>query len=321
MPDSITVQKIKETAALLNSHGIATLDDLRMCISQDVERGVHWVSISTGTSQALLMALLIAETTDDAAKKGTRRLFRYWRSLKTFPAILWLSIIEIKGVWGQKKLLVVWHGVRPVWAVALQSFVRPKRLWHNRKRHWPDALAAALVLLLSTGVLLRAVSISKGGHQYVAARQEIRLPIFHELSDNDLETKSAPGSNGSFTNFDQVRGRYTLTAIPAGAVLLANQLLSADLSARMKGRRMLSVALKPTAYSATFVAPSEAVMILSPRTLDAKIVEPIPFDVIVLSIDTIGESKSATVALSEDKLVIAAPLLASHEVFLSQVIP
>ena len=83
----------------------------------------------------------------------------------------------------------------------------------------------------------------------------------------------------------------------------------------------MTVALKPTAYSATLMAPSEAVMILSPRAPDAKIAAPIPFDVIVLSIDTVGELKSATVALPADKFAIAAPLLASHDIYLSQAIP
>jgi hypothetical protein len=292
-----------------------------MCISQDVMTGVDRVSDQTTASRALLMALLIAEATDDSAKKGTRKLIRYWRSLKTFPAVLLLSATEIKGTWDQRKLLVLWHGVGPVWVVVRQSFARPKRLWHNRKRHWPDVLAATLVVLLSTGVVLRAVQISKGNLQYLAVKEETRLPVFHQLSDNDLQTRSVPGSSGSFTNFDQVRGRYTLSAIPAGAALLANQLLSTELSAKMKGRRILSVALKPTSYSATLVAPSEAMMILSPRTPDSKIIEHLLFDVIVLSIDTIGEARSATVALSQDKFAIAAPLLASHDVFLSQAIP
>lgn len=286
MPD-VTLQKIKETAKLLDCHGIATLDDLRMCIGRNVETGVYWVSLNTDASQGLLLALLIAEATDDAAQKGARKLSRYWRSLKTPPAILSL----------------------------------PMRLWRSRKKHWPDALAAALVLLLSTAVVMRARAIGKGDAQYVAARQGINLPVFHQLSADDLEMKSAPGLKGSFNSFEQVRGRYTLAAIPARAVLQANQLLSAQLSNRMKGRRVLTVALKPTAYSATLAIPCEAVMILSPRAPDAKIAEPVPFDVIVLSIDTVGDGKSATIALAEDKFAIAAPLLASHDVFLSQAIP
>ena len=72
MPASITRRKINETAALLGCRGIRTLDDLRMCISQDLDRGIHWISINTGASRALLIALLIAEAKDEAAKKGTR---------------------------------------------------------------------------------------------------------------------------------------------------------------------------------------------------------------------------------------------------------
>jgi len=196
--------------------------------------------------------------------------------------------------------------------------VRPKRLWHNWKRHWPDALAVVFVLLVSTGVLLRASAIGKPGVEYVAVKQGISLPVLHQVVAGDLEMKSVPGSKASFTTPEQVSGRYTLAVLSPGALLQSSQLLSPELSARMTGRKILSVALKPTAYSAALSPPSAAVMILSPRAPDAKNPAPILFDVIVLSIDTIGDSKSATVAFTPDEFLIAAPLLASHEVFLSQ---
>lgn len=284
MPEPTTLKRVNDLAALLNCRGIKTLDDLRMCISQDLDRGIHWISINTGASRALLMALLIAEATDDAAKKGTRELLRYWPSLSSVPSRSSL----------------------------------PGRLWRNWKRHWADVLAAALIILFVIGVLLRVTQIDKGAVQYVAAKQGISLPVFHQVSDEDVEMKTAPGAKGSFTRLDQVRGRYTLVAVPANALLHANQLLSPELSKRMQGHKTITVPLKPTASRPTLAAPAEAVMILSPRDPNFRSAQPVIFDVIVLQIDTAGDSKSATIALPQDKLAIVAPLLASHEVFLSE---
>ena len=284
MPASITLKKINETAALLGCRGIRTLDDLRMCISQDLDRGIHWISINTGASRALLTALLIAEATDDAAKKGSREILRYWPSLSNAPSI---------------------------WSL-------PRRLWRDWKRHWPDALAASLIVLLVIGVVVRVAQIDKGAVQYVAAKQGTSLPVFHQVSDEDVEMKSAPGAKGSFTRLEQVLGRYTLVAVPANALLHANQLLSPQLSKKMQDHRTITVPLKPTASRPTLAAPAEAVMILSPRDPNLKSAEPVIFDVIVLHIATAGESQSATIALPQDKLAIVAPLLATHEVFLSE---
>ena len=81
MTAPIARDKIEKLAALLDGRGMSTLDDLRMCVSQDIETGVHWTSLSAGASQALLLALLIAEASDFGAKRGVRGLVRYWRSL------------------------------------------------------------------------------------------------------------------------------------------------------------------------------------------------------------------------------------------------
>ncbi|HEY5839086.1 MAG TPA: hypothetical protein VIT19_08625 [Pyrinomonadaceae bacterium] len=255
-----------------------------MCISQDLDRGIHWISINTGASRALLIALLIAEAKDEAAKKGTREILRYWPSLSRGPSI---------------------------WSIA-------RRLWRDWKRHWFDALAASLILFVVIGVVLRVTQIDKGAVQYVAAKPGISLPPFHQVSDEDVEMKSAPGAKGSFIRLDQVRGRYTLVAVPANGLLHANQLLSPQLSKGMQNHTTITVPLKPTTARPTLTAPAEAVLILSPRDHNLKSAEPVIFGVIVLHIDTAGESKLATIALPHDKLATVAPLLASHDVFLSE---
>jgi hypothetical protein len=320
MSDPVTLKTIQETAAALNKCGIATLEDLRMCLSKDVDTGIHRISINTGASQALLMALLIAEVRDDAGKKGKRELLSYWRSLKALPAVLSLSAIEIKELWSDKKLQILWEGRKPVGAVLRQSVVRPMRLGHNWRRFLPDVLTLFILPLLLVGLAFRANSLNKKKVQYVAVVQGTSLPVFHKIA-GEVEMKTVPGFKGSFTNIDQVCERYTLAAIPAGAMLQSNQLLSAELSKKMQGRKILSVPLKTGAYSATLSPPSQAIMVLSPRALDLKASEPIHFDVILLSVENNGDARSAIVAMQEDKFKIAAPLLASHDVFLSQTVP
>ena len=320
MADPVTLKRIEETAAALQVCGVVTLEDLRISIGQDVDQGIRWVSSYTGISDALLMALLIAEARDDAGKKGTRRLLRFWRSLKSFPAVWEMSRTEIHELWRNRRFAGLWEGRKPAWAVIRQLALRPKRIWHNRRRHWLDVLAVSVVLIVATGLVWRVWSTikqSKAPVEYVAVKQDVALPVFHKISD-DVVLKKEPGSKGTFRNLDQVRGRYTLAAIPAGTILQTDQLLNDELSKKMPGRKLLSVPLKPGAYIAALSAPSEATMVLSPRTLDEKRAAPPPFDVILLSIEGTGDAKSATVALPEDKFNIAAPLLGSHDVFLVQ---
>jgi hypothetical protein len=285
MPDPVTLKRIDDTTATLNRRGLVTLEDLRTCISEDVNTGIRWVSTNTGVSAALLMALLIAEAGDDAGKKGNRRLLNYWRSLKAFPAIWSLSAIEIKELWQTKRFGGLWEGRKPFWAVLRQSVVRPMRIWHNRRRHWLDVLAIVLVPLLLIGLTLRLRSIIRDNVNYVAVKQDASQPMFQSLSD-DVEIKKA-------SRID-------------------------DLSKKMQGGKVLSVPLRAGSYSSTLTTPTEAVMVLSPHIPDSKIPAPQPFDVIVLSIESSGDTKSASLVLPKDKFNDVAPLLASHDVFLVQ---
>src|ERR1044072_682170 len=167
MADCVNLKKIEEIAATLNKSHLETLDDIRMCISRDVNTGIRWVSVKTDTSAALLMALLIAEAGDHAGRKGERKLLRYWRSLKTFPAVWSLSTIEIKKLWRDKGLGGLSEARKPSWAILRQSGVRPKRIWHNRRKHWLDVLAVVVVLSLSISLVLRLLtSTSKENDQY-----------------------------------------------------------------------------------------------------------------------------------------------------------
>lgn len=320
MPDPVTLKTIQDVTDALNRHGVATLEDLRRCISKDVNAGINWTVINTGASRPLLTALLIAEAREDASPSGRRKLLRYWRELKTLPAVLMLSAAELRELWRNEGAVVIMRLPMAGWVILRQSLIRPKRLLHNWRSHWFDALAAATLLLFVAGLWAGARQINNQQYGRVAVKQTAALPAFHRINE-EVEMKSAPGASSAFSTTDEVRNRYTLSAVAAGAVLQRNQLLSAELSGKMQGRRILSVPLKAGNYSSALSPPTEAFMILSTREAEMKTSEPVIMDVIVLKIEKSGDNSSAIVALAEDKFRIAAPLLASHEIFLSQTAP
>jgi len=316
VPDPVTIKKLRETTAALRAAGIHTLEDLRLAIGKNLATGIAVVSRHTGASQALLVALLITEAKDDAGKQGRRELLAYWRGLKTFRAVLALSRAEINELWKSKRV-AAWRESRdPVATVFRQAVARPRRLLSNWRRHWLDVLIILLPLILVL-LVLRANSINKNNLHYVAAATTV--PAFHRIS-NEVENKSAPAMKGAFTNIDQVRDRYTLATIPAGAILEKNQILSARLSEKMQGRKILSVPIRTGNYSPTLATPVDAIMVLSPRDPSLKATSSTIFEVIALRIEGSGETRSAVVALPEDSFNVATLLLGSHDVFLSQTV-
>lgn len=320
MPDPITLKDIQQAAAALSGCGVPTLEDLRMCISKDVDQSIRWLSVTTGTKYSLLMALLIAEARDDAGRSGKRKLLQSWRGLKTFPSVLKLSTDEIQRLWHEKKLRVVIAAREPVWAVLRQLMIRHWRLWHNWRRHWPDALAIVIFPLLLLSLALRAQSINNKSFHSVTVKQSTALPAFQKITDG-VEVSSVLYSKGAFTSVDEVRGRYTLVSLPAGATLLRNQILSAEFSNKMQDRRILSIPIKAGTYVPNVTVPCEAVLVLSARRHDLNKADPVSFEVILLSLNKIDETTSATVALRKDEFERVATLLASHDVFLSQTAP
>lgn len=309
--DPVAVERLKEMAAAFQASGIHTFEDLRLSISKDLNTGITVVSSRTKTSQALLVALLITEAKDNAGRKGKRRLLHYWFALKTFRAVFALSKAEIRELLKTKG----WRGTRaPIGVILRRSFARPERLLSNWKRRWLDA-SVILVLVALVLLVVRANFINKNNLQYVTTTSAV--PAFQMIS-NQVENKSLPGLKGAFTNLADVRARYSLAAIPAGATLQSNQLLSKELSAKMHDRNIISVPIKTGNYSQTLSPPVEAIMVLTPREPDLKAPSSAWFEVIVLRIEGSGETRSVIVALSEVHFMRASALLGSHDVFLSQ---
>jgi hypothetical protein len=315
MTDQVSLDRIAETAATLKEHGVVTLADLRMCVCRDFDNGTRWLALNTGISLSLLTALLIAEAKENPTRRSGRRLFREWRALKTFPAILFLSAARVGKLRREKTL---WKIYGPVWWVLRQSAIRTRRLLYDWRRHWPDVLILIIVPAVLVGLVFRAYLIDRNAPTRVAANRS--LPVFHKISEG-VEVQKVSGFVDAFESLDQVRDRVTLTAVPAGSILKPTQLLSMDLSKKMRDRKILTIPLETDHYPSKLALPAEAILTFSARQGDLK-TGPVSCEVIVLDIqDSVKAGwKSATVALRESDFKVAALVLGSHDAFLSPLV-
>lgn len=313
--DPVTIKRLRELAAALHGSGIDTLEDLRLSICKDFKTGIERVTTVTKTSQALLVALLITEAKDDAARNGRRRLIYYWSGLQPFRSVFSLSTTEVREIL-KTKGRSHWRETRdPIGLFLRRSIARPARVLSSLKTKWLDPLLVLLPLTLGLLLIIRLNSINENSPQYVTTSAAV--PAFHKIS-NDVELKRSPSAKTALTQIAEARDRYTLAYIPAGTTLQDNQLLSAELSGKMQQRKILSVPIKSNNYSPTLTAPAEATLVLSPRTWDSKATSPSKFDVIVLRIEGSGDTRSAVVALLKDQFDATALLLGSHEAFLTE---
>jgi len=335
MSDSVSLDIIKETAAALNGRGLSTLEDLRLWISKDVDKGILMLSESARTSQSLLTALLIAEFCDDAGRSGKPKLGRYWRGLKTFPGVIKLYVVAFTEARRDKKFAFLPHVGKPSWHILRQLVTRHSRLWYNWRRHWADALVILVLPALLAGLWWRVDSAKRSRVQVVSVKESADVRAFQRIND-EVELTTAQSSSDAFTSVDQVRGRYTLVPLAPGAALGSNQILSADLSSKIQNRTIFSVPLKPGTYTQQIFAPSEAFLVLSPRedlqrdalrrggagnqveVVREQVPQPTTFQIILLAIDQRGENRSATIAILKDDLDKMAVLLGSHDAYLSQ---
>lgn len=314
--DPVDIARLREFAAALSGGGIDTLEDLRLSICKDFKTGIETVTERTKTSRALLVALLITEAKDDAARNGRRRLIHYWSGLTTFRSVFSLSTTEVREIL-KTKGRSHWRETRdPITLLLTRSIARPARLLNNLRTKWLDPLLILLPLAL---VLLLIIRLnSNNSLQYVTTTAAV--PAFYNITGK-VNTQRSPAAKTAITNIADVLNRYTLADLPAGTSVQDNQLLSAELSKKMAFRKILSVPIKASNFSTTLTAPAEATLVLSPRTWDAKATEASKFDVIVLRLEGSGETRSAVVALPGDKFDAAALLLSSHEAFLTGSIP
>lgn len=307
--------EIRKAAAGLDCSDISTLEDLRKCISKDVDKNILWLSEHAQINHSLLLALLIADFDDNAGLSGKRKLRRYWRGLQTFPSAFRYSRGEVVRQWRQQKSSVFRGGPPQLWSLAGQLLRRQYRLWSNWRRHWSDALVIVILPLLLVFLALRAQSINNRNVPYVTVQQGASAPAFQKLSDN-LVLTNVPYAKGAFTSIADVRGRYTLVNVPGGSTLSSDHVLSSELSSQMADRMILSVPLKAGSYLSTMKTPSEAVMVISPRKEGER--TQASFNVIVLRFDKTGDTTSAIVAIPKYYFDEASALLASHHVLIAQ---
>lgn len=313
--DPVTIELLRHFAATLNGYGIDTLEDLRLAICKDVKTGIETVTCRTETSQALLLALLITEARDDAARKGKRRLIHYWSGFKSFRSVYSLSKSEVLEIW-KTKGASHWRETRePIGILFRRWFAGPKGFFINWRTHWLDVLIIFLPLTLALLLIFQTNPLNKNRFQYVTST--VPVPAFHKISDQ-VEIKNSPIARSAFTTIPEVRDRYTLADIPAGAPLQSIQLLSTELSAKMQGRKILSVPIKATNYSPLVTVPNEVLLVLSPRKWESTPTSSATFDVILLRIEGSGDARSAIVAVLDHQFDSAAQLLGSHEAFLTE---
>ena len=332
MNDPVTLLKIKETADALNRRNVITLEDVRSWLGKDVDNGIELLTTKSGTTQEVVLSLLIAEFCDDAGRSGKPKLLRYWRGLKPFKLVMMFSVDQLKEGWRERKLRVLAVAHKPLGQSLRQLFTRHTRVWRNWRRHWSDALVFVVLPILLVGGMLRIGSARGNKVPYVTVNRSVTLPAYHPITDQ-VELSNVP--SGAFTSITQIQGRYALVSLPGGTTLLPSQLLTAELSSKMRNRKILTIPLKPGSYSTDLSAPYESILVFSPREMNSKVpveqaavnvasassVNPVGetrFDVILLKLDQSGILITATLALQNDDFNRAAALLASHDAFLVQ---
>ncbi len=313
MPDLVSLTDIENAAAGAGALDIRTLEDLRTCVSKDVDGSIEWLAETTFTRRSLLTSLLLADFRDDTGLKSTRLLSSYWRGLKTLPVVMKASRSDFVDLWRQGKLRALAESGKLCRVLFTQALLRHLRVWYNWRQHWPDAIVFIVTPLLLLALGWRAQSINNRNAYYVV--QSTALPAFHRITDN-LELRHVPDAAGAFTSTADVQGRYALVNVPAGATLFPSQVLSAELSGKMADRRVLSVPVKEGAYVSTMRAPSEALLVLSARNDEVR--SWATFEVIVLKLDKGAGGAVATVAVRQHDFDGASALVGSHEVFLAQ---
>jgi hypothetical protein len=312
-----TLDEIRNLAAALNDLGISTVEDLRLCIHKDVNNSTRWISETTMKSHSLLVSLLMAEFSDDAASRSKKKLGKYWRGLKTFPNELKYSRNELRRLWREKQFKGIPESRRQLWALTGQMMIRHRRLWSNWRKHWADVIVLIVAPLLMLGLALRAQCINNRDTQFVIVKSTT-IPAFEKLGDK-LEMANVPYQKGAFTSIDQLRERYTIVNLSAGSTLREDQLLSAALSSKMSSRRILSLSIKSGNYPAGMAVPSEAVMVFSPRNVQSTQPTADYVEIVLLRLNKNAELTSALVAIKQDELDKVAKLLGAYDVFLAEI--
>ena len=266
-------------AERLEGAGIKTIDDLWDCVGVNFDTGIAKVSEEAPVDSELLFALLIADAVGDSRHRAEGEPFRF----KSIPKRLWLRL---------------------------------KRAWHAPGRKWLETFLAVATLLLAA-FAFRAGYVNPGTAEQVVVKSPSGLMPFQGVRPDGVALKRVPREPGSFTSTQQVAGRYPLRPIPADTTLREDQFMNPELTAAMKGRKLLSLPVNARALDPTTEIPARVRLLLSPRAAGEKEAQPVFLgDVILLSVKKEGDTASIEVALTDDSLKEVGAVLAESEVYL-----
>lgn len=304
-------------AASLTNRGVLTLDDLWACVSKDVDTGVTQVVATTGISQEVLLAFLIAETLEGARQSNRPKPFGQWFGVKPLwhahkkfsdaCARLWRNRRQYWLNFKEYRL-----GLDMFWVVPKLFGHRLKSLWLIRKRVWPDIVLITLPLII-IGLAVRARFVNRRQVSQVVVRQGASLTPFSSVDPKDLTTESRARQSDTFASIEEIGKRYSLRQVTSGEFLRSDQLVTSKLSDEMDGRQILSIPVKAGTFNSGLKPPAKIRLMLSPRekTTAPAIVD----DVILLVREKQGDSESIIIAVKDDAPKIMGPLLGVSDVF------
>jgi hypothetical protein len=177
------------------------------------------------------------------------------------------------------------------------------------RRRWPEALLAALALLVAFSWLQ-----ARSARQVVVAAPG-GLPALHLVQGTDIAVRRGPKRAGTFASESEVVGRLTVETVAAGEALREEQVGPSPANP-LPGRRVVSLAVRAEALGAV-ARGSRIDLLLSPRRAQADSAPAVVRDVLVLAVQREAPS-SLLVAVRERDLPELGRFLGTSEVLVVQ---
>jgi len=166
-------------------------------------------------------------------------------------------------------------------------------------RHcWKELLAVVMTLIL---VALLAINIA-GRLDTMVVMNGNGLPAFHVIDGSELRRAKMFRVHGSFASAEEAKGRYVITPVNEGDVLLEKQLGSKELKGQLTGRPTLTLSL-PTGAIRSELTVGNHVTLVFQQKAGTKPATPVSLtevsirDVIVLAVNREPNASSLTVAV------------------------
>jgi hypothetical protein len=184
---------------------------------------------------------------------------------------------------------------------------------------WFDIFVVLLLGSLLLGVLFWLSIFLGTNNKQVVVKVSTGLPALHIIGESDIELVSQSQKPQSFSTQEDVIGRYTLEAIPFGAVLSVDQLSDVQLAQVEPGdlANRLIVSLSVATHTLNLAEPGYRTSLLfiprDPAQTDAS-----PHyleDVIVLTAAQDDETASITIAVKEEDFDVFSQQLSVSDVF------